>query len=127
MERIKNLSNKINRVFIEKKFYIYGFIFFFALINSNIAFANDLLNNPITEGLKKMLQDGLKLLMILSTLAAPVFIAFYQFKKKISDDEMEGKQYDKKTKAVIVCYVLIMTASIIISIVSGYFKISASV
>ena len=39
---------------------------------------------------------------------------------------MEGKQYDKKTKAVILCYIAIMSASIIVKVVSHYFKIGGT-
>ncbi|MDE6182221.1 MAG: hypothetical protein K2F59_03350, partial [Eubacteriales bacterium] len=98
------------------------FMFILILLSGNSVFANTLINNPITNGAKKMLQDASTVLMTLATLAAPVCIGFFQFKKKFSDDEMEGKQYDKKTKAVIVAYIIIMSASVIISIVSNYFK-----
>ena len=39
---------------------------------------------------------------------------------------MEGKQYDKKTKAVILCYIAIISASIIVKVVSHYFKIGGT-
>ncbi len=117
---------KFIKKFNEKLIFLYTIIVSIIILNTNVAFATDLINNPITEGAKKMLQDGLKLVMILATLATPFFIALFQFKKKASDDEMEGKQYDKKTKAVIFCYIIIMSASVIVSIVASYFNISAS-
>ncbi len=131
MKNIKTKTNKmlkkINKLYIKNKFLMYNLIFVFTMFTTNNIFANDLMNNPITEGAKKMLQDASNLLMILASLAAPVCIGFFQFKKKFSDDEMEAKQYDKKTKAVIVSYVVIMTAGVIISVVSNYFKAGASV
>lgn len=124
---MKKITNLFNKVFIENKLYIYSFMFILVLLSGNSVFANSLTNNPITNGLKKMFQDASTVIMGLATLAAPVCIGFFQFKKKFSDDEMEGKQYDKKTKAVIIAYVIIMSASVIISVVSSYFNVGGTV
>lgn len=115
---IKKINSKI--------LFLYTMIFSIVTLNVNTIFATDLMNNPITEGAKQMLQDGSKVVMLLATVATPFFIALYQFKKKASDDEMEGKQYDKKTKAVIFCYIIIMSASVIVGIVAHYFKIGGT-
>lgn len=119
---MKKIVNKIN----DKILFLYTLIFSIVSLNINTVLATDLMNNPITEGLKQLLQDGSKVIMLIATVATPFFIALYQFKKKASDDEMEGKQYDKKTKNVIICYIFIMSASVIVSIISHYFKIGGT-
>lgn len=96
------------------------------VIKTNLVFATDLMNNPITQGFKQMFQDALNVLMLLATVATPFFIGLYQFKKKASDDEMEGKQYDKKTKAVILCYIAIMSAGVIVKVIAHYFKLGGT-
>lgn len=110
----------------DKVVFLYTIIFSIITLNINTVFATDLMNNPITQGAKQMLQDASKVVMLLATVATPFFIALYQFKKKASDDEMEGKQYDKKTKAVILCYILIMSAGVIVNVVAYYFKIGGT-
>ena len=120
---IKKFIKNIN----EKAVLMNCFILSFILLNVNSVFANDLMNNPITQGAQKMLQDALNVIMGLSTLALPFLIAFYQFKKKFSDDEMEEKQYNKKTKAVIFAYVIIMSSSLFATVINYYFKTGTSV
>lgn len=110
----------------DKVVFLYAMVFSIITLNINTVFATDLMNNPITQGFKQMLTDALNVLMGLASVAATFFIVLYQFKKKISDDEMEGKQYDKKTKGVILCYIIIMSASIIVKIVAHYFKINGT-
>lgn len=120
---MKKIINKID----EKLIFLYSFIITIVASNTNLVFgATDLINNPVTNGFKELLKDGLKVIMLIATVALPFFIALYQFKKKASDDEMEGKQYDKKTKAVIICYIIIMSASLIVAILAHYFKISGT-
>lgn len=104
----------------------YALVVSMIVMKTNLVFATDLMKNPITQGAKQMLQDASKVVMLLATVATPFFIALYQFKKKASDDEMEGKQYDKKTKAVILCYILIMSAGVIVNVVTHYFKIGGT-
>ena len=120
---IKKFIKNINEKAVLMNYFILSFI----LLNVNSVFANDLMNNPITQGAQKMLQDGLNLIMLLSTGALAFLIAFYQFKKKFSDDEMEEKQCNKKTKAVIFAYVIIMSARLFVTIINHYFKTRTSV
>lgn len=116
---MKNLIKKINN-----KCILFYCLIFSLFVKVDIVFGMDLLNNPITTGLKKLGKDALNLLMILATIACPVLIGFYQFRKKMSDDEMDCKHYDKKTKAIIFCYIVIMSVSVILSIIGNYFGIS---
>lgn len=120
---MRNIIKKVN----DKVILFYSFLIIITMLNTNVVFAApDLLNNPITKGVQKLLEDGVNLLMIIATGALPFLIGFYALKKKFCDDEMEGKQYIKKIKVVIACYIGIMGVSIIVSLINSYFKLGGT-
>ena len=117
---IKKFIKNINK----KAVLINCLILSFILLNVNSVFAEDLINNPITEGLKKMSQDGLNALMGLSTIVAVVMIAIQLMKKHYTGDEMESKQCNKRMIVIIVSWIALMSVSGILKIIGGYFNIS---
>ena len=114
---MKNFIKKFN----EKTILIYTFIFTFFVLNTRKVFATDLASSPFIKGTLKLISDATLVLIGVSTGVAVLMIIILQLKKNVSDDEMEAKQYDKKTKAVIVSYIIILCAASIIALASYYY------
>lgn len=96
-------------------------------IQIDTVFGASLTNNNITNGLKKLVTDATNVLMGLSSGIAITMIIFYLIKKKLCQDEMESKQYNKKIIAVLICFVIIMSIGTVMQVLSSYFQISVSV
>lgn len=85
-------------------------------------YADDLMNNKITTGLIKLLKDASTWIISIATVGIIVVISWNQFRKKWAEDEMEAKQFDKKTKASLIAYIIVICASTIVAVLSSYFK-----
>lgn len=96
-------------------------------MNIDTVFASSLTNNNITNGLKNLTKDATNVLMGLASGIAVLMVVYYLIKKKFCEDEMESKQYNKKIIGVLICYILIMSAGVIMQIITYYFKISSSI
>lgn len=122
---MKNLIKKTKN--FNKKCRLIYFVILSLLIQVDVIFADTLLDNQITNGIKSLASDASKLIMVLATIIAPTMVGFFQLRKKWCEDEMEAKQFDKKSKAIIVTYIVIMCLATIFSIISDYFNISTTV
>lgn len=120
---MKNFIKKFN----EKTILIYTFIFTFFVFNTRKVFATDLASSPLVKGTLKLISDATVTLMGISTAVAVLMIIIFQIKKKVSDDEMEAKQYNKKTIAVIVSYIIILCATSIAGLISHYYGVGSAV
>ncbi len=120
------MTKKFIKNINEKTILTYTFILSFVLLKTNLAFATDLMNNPIVEGIKKMTQDGLNLLMGLSTGIAGLMIAIQLIKKHYTGDEMESKQCNKRMIVILVSWIGLMSVSIILKIIGGYFNVNGA-
>lgn len=118
---MKNILKKID----EKIVLIYSVVLITLFMNTDFVFADDLLNNPITEGVKKMIKDGTTLIMGTTGLAT-IMLIIQQVKRHYTGDEMEAKQCNKKSLVILISWIIVMTASIIFKIVGGYFGIKGA-
>ncbi|WP_317367382.1 hypothetical protein [uncultured Tyzzerella sp.] len=112
--------------FSKKAILFYSFLVSILFINTNFVFADDLINNNITKGFQKMLQDGLNLLMLLSSGVALVTVGIQLFKKHYTGDEMESKQCNKKILTIIIAWIALMSISVVFKIIGNYFGVKGA-
>lgn len=90
------------------------------LLVPSFVYANNVQTSILYTGLKKLLEDVGRVLILI---AIPTGIAFtaYSFIRKGTADEMEHQKWDKRIKTTIASTAGAITAGAIISLVSKYF------
>lgn len=93
------------------------------LVKANVAFAgNKLEESTLVKGLKNLIQDATKVLLVIIPIAAAVFIGIESLKIKACEDEGEVKPHKKKIRLIIIYAVIGETATVIITTILSYFS-----
>ncbi len=91
------------------------------LITSSNAFANQIESSTIFTGLKKLVEDLGKVLIVIAIPVGTVVTA-YCFIRRGAADEMDHKKWSNRITTTIVSTIGAILSGVIITLVSGYFK-----
>lgn len=91
------------------------------LITSSNAFANEIESSTIFKGLKKLVEDLGKVLIVIAIPVGTVVTA-YCFIRRAAADEMDHKKWSNRITTTIVSTIGAILSGVIITLVSGYFK-----
>jgi hypothetical protein len=83
--------------------------------------AGDFENSKIAAGLKKLIEDVSKWLLIIAPIATALFVIYYLIRKGMAD-EMEHKKWNSRIVTAVICGIGAVIASVTITMLTAYFQ-----
>jgi purine-cytosine permease-like protein len=83
--------------------------------------AGDFGNSKIAEGVKNLITDITKWLLIISPIATVLFVIYYLIRKGMAD-EMEHKKWNSRIVTAVICGIGAVIASVTLNMLIAYFK-----
>lgn len=100
--------------------YLIALIYLAIATRPSIAMADGITGSKIDTGLRGLISDATKWLMIIAVPVTGLFVIYYLI-RRASADEMDHKKWTGRITSALICFVVVELASTIISILQGYF------
>ena len=99
---------------------VYTAVFLF-IMNMTVYAAGDFEGSAVAKGIKKLIEDVTKWLLIIAPIATVLFVIYYLIRKGMAD-EMEHKKWNSRIVTAIICGIAAVIASAILSMLTAYFQ-----
>lgn len=77
-------------------------------------------DSKIVEGTKNLLNDAMKVMLVIIPIAGGLLVAFFALRMAMSD-EHDKISWKKRITVVIICTIIGLLASTIITVITGYY------
>ena len=114
-------NSLVSRIFSMPTFITAIIFWLISLFGSQILYANAIQRTKFFTGTQKLIQDATAVLLILAPIITILAVGYF-FIRKGSADEMDYKKWHTRITTAIVCCIGVITASILINLVIGYYN-----
>ena len=84
-------------------------------------YAGEIGSSKLATGTESLVKDATTWLLVIAPLVTVVAVIYYFIRKTVSD-EMDHKKWDSRISTAIICCIGVVAASIIIQVITSYYK-----
>ncbi len=90
---------------------------------SNLTIATSVMDSTLFKGIQKLLNDLSSALLIIAPIVGTVLVVYFLIRKgAAASDEHDQKRWDNAIKTAIISVIGVVTASVLINVLVGYFQ-----